>query len=155
MRKVIAFLGLLAVIYALALQHGLFDRGEGSAGSAAAASLQQPGDCDGSALAAAYRNRHSRADVCGRGVISKVLRDDTQGTRHQRFIVRLASGQTVLVAYNYDVAPRIDGLRAGVPIEFAGEYEWNSQGGIVHWTHRDPARRHVAGWVLYGGHQYQ
>src|ERR1700761_629984 len=139
MRKLIAFVGLLAVIYALALQHGLFDHAAGATESAVAASPQRSGDCDGSELAAAYRNHQSRAEVCGRGVIGKVLRDDTQGARHQRFIVRLAGGQTVLIAYNYDLAPRIDGLRAGSPIEFVGEYEWNPQGGIVHWTHRDPA----------------
>jgi hypothetical protein len=155
MRKLIAFVGLLAVIYALALQHGFFAHGEGAVESALAASPQQPGDCDGSELSAAYGNHQSRADVCGRGVIAKVLRDDTQGARHQRVIVRLTGGQTVLIAYNYDLAPRIDGLRAGSPIEFAGEYEWNPQGGIVHWTHRDPARRHAAGWVRYGGHRYQ
>jgi Protein of unknown function (DUF3465) len=155
MRKLIAFVGLLGVIYALALQHGVFDRGAQSAESAVAASPQRLADCDESALAEAYRDHQSRAEVCGHGVVAKVLRDDTEGVRHQRVIVRLATGQTVLIAYNYDLAPRIDGLRAGTPIEFAGEYAWNSQGGIVHWTHRDPARRHVAGWVRYGGHRYQ
>jgi hypothetical protein len=40
-------------------------------------------------------------------------------------------------------------------VEFEGEYEWNPQGGVVHWTHRDPARHHPAGWVLYEGRQYQ
>jgi hypothetical protein len=63
--------------------------------------------------------------------------------------------QTVLIAYNIDIAPRIDGLQAGEPIEFSGEYEWNGQGGIVHWTHHDPSGRHPAGWIRYGGHVYQ
>ena len=154
MRKLIAFVGLLAVIYALALQHGVFDRGP-EPGQAVAAGAQRLEDCDGGALGEAYRNHQSRVEVCGRGVVAKVLRDDTQGTRHQRFVVRLPEGQTVLIAYNYDLAPRIEGLRAGMPIEFAGEYEWNAQGGIVHWTHRDPARRHPPGWIRYGGHRYQ
>lgn len=154
MRKLVAFVGLLAVIYALALQHGVFDHVP-ELGEAYAAGSQRLQDCDGSALSAAYRNHQSRVEVCGRGVIAKVLRDDTQGTRHQRVIVRLPEGQTVLIAYNYDLAPRIEGLRSGAPIEFVGEYEWNPQGGIVHWTHRDPARRHPPGWIHYGGHQYQ
>jgi hypothetical protein len=156
MRKVIAFVGLLGVIYALALQHGLFDRASAAPESAPAVSTRAPPEaCDDNALAAAYRNHESRVEVCGHGVIARALKDDTQGTRHQRFIVRLPQGQTVLIAYNYDLAPRIEGLRAGAPIEFKGEYEWNPQGGVVHWTHRDPAGRHRPGWVLYGGRQYQ
>ena len=154
MRKLIAFVGLLGVIYALALQHGAF-KASVPAQSAQAAGLQLPQACSGNALTAAYRSHQSRVEVCGTGVIAKVLRDDTQGSRHQRFIVRLSAGQTVLIAYNYDLAPRIDGLRAGAPIEFAGEYEWNPQGGVVHWTHRDPAGRHPPGWIRYGGEIYR
>jgi hypothetical protein len=155
MRKVIAFVGLLGVIYALALQHGAFDRAAALTESAATASARVLQDCDGSALTSAYRTHQSRVEVCGRGVIARVLKDDTQGARHQRFIVRLPAGHTLLIAYNYDLAPRIDGLRAGAAIEFSGEYEWNPQGGVVHWTHRDPAGHHTPGWIRYGGRQYQ
>lgn len=151
MRKVIAFVGLLGVVYALALQHGFFDR---AAAPAIAAGAELPPRCDDNELASAYRTHQSRVEVCGNGVVMRVLRDDTQGSRHQRFVVRL-SGQTVLIAYNYDLAPRIEGLRAGMPIEFTGEYEWNPQGGVVHWTHHDPAGRHPPGWIRYDGRQYQ
>ena len=147
MRRLIAFLGLLGVVYALALQHGAFDR--------TAAATEQETPCDGNALVFAYSNHRSGVEVCGRGVVAKVLKDDTQGSRHQRFVVRLPSGQTILIAYNFDIAPRIDSLRAGSPIEFAGEYEWNGQGGMVHWTHRDPAGRHEAGWIRYEGREYR
>jgi hypothetical protein len=157
MRKLIAFVGLLGVIYALALQHGIFNREAAPALPEAQAQASQhwAQGCDENTLAAAYRNHESRVEVCGHGIIAKVLKDDTQGTRHQRFIVRLPSGQTVLIAYNIDLAPRIDGLRPGAPIEFAGEYEWNGQGGVVHWTHRDPAGHHTPGWIRYGGRAYQ
>ena len=159
MRKLIAFFGLLGVIYALALQHGVFDRA--AVPTLPEAQAQTRADphpaqrCDENTLASAYRNHESRVEVCGHAVIAKVLKDDTQGARHQRFILRLASGQTVLIAYNFDLAPRIEGLRAGAPIEFAGEYEWNAQGGVVHWTHRDPAGHHPPGWIRYAGHLYQ
>jgi hypothetical protein len=157
MRKLIAFLGLLGVIYALALQHGAFNRTAAPIPSEAQAQgyAQAQPRCDENTLVTAYRNHQSRAEVCGHGVIAKVLKDDTQGARHQRFIVRLPSGQTVLIAYNFDLAPRIEGLRAGAPIEFAGEYEWNGQGGVVHWTHTDPAGHHPPGWIRYGGRPYQ
>jgi len=154
MRKLIAFVGLLGVIYALALQHGAFDRGFAS-GPSAAASPNLPQSCDGRALQAAYRSHESHLEVCGRGVIARLLRADTQGARHQRFIVRLPAGQTVLIAYNFDLAPRVEGLRPGSTVDFAGEYEWNPQGGVVHWTHRDPAGHHPPGWIRYAGRVYQ
>jgi len=157
MRKLIAFVGLLGVIYALALQHGVLNRG---AAPSLAEAQAQPSEqaaprCDERTLASAYRNHASRVEVCARGVTAKVLKDDTQCARHQRFLVRLPSGQTVLIAYNFDLAPRIEGLRPGAPIEFTGEYEWNGQGGVVHWTHRDPAGHHPPGWIRYGGRVYQ
>jgi hypothetical protein len=159
MRKFVAFVGLLGVVYALALQHGVFEHLGSPAESVAAERTDVRTSCDDSALAAAYRAHQSQTEVCGHGVVAKVLKDDTQGSRHQRFIVRLAANQggnqTVLIAYNYDLAPRIEGLRSGAPIEFMGEYEWNPQGGVVHWTHRDPAGHHAAGWIRYDGRQYQ
>jgi Protein of unknown function (DUF3465) len=89
------------------------------------------------------------------GTVARVLSDDNQGSRHQRFIVRLASGRTVLIAHNIDLAPRIEGLEAGDLIAFSGEFENNDRGGVVHWTHRDPSGRHVAGWIKYRGRVYQ
>jgi hypothetical protein len=51
--------------------------------------------------------------------------------------------------------PRIDGLREGDAVEYSGEYEWNPRGGVVHWTHRDPSGRHVAGWLKHDGRVFQ
>lgn len=85
----------------------------------------------------------------------KVLADDRNGSQHQRFLVRVASGSVVLIAHNIDLAPRIENLRAGDDIEFAGEYIWNEKGGLVHWTHHDPAGRHVDGWLRHEGRRYQ
>ena len=106
-------------------------------------------------LAEAYESRRDSLQVGGRGTVSRLLADDNDGSRHQRFILRLASGQTVLVAHNIDLAPRIDGLRVGDTVEFSGEFEWNEQGGVVHWTHHDPRGTHAAGWLRHGGQTYQ
>ena len=113
-----------------------------------------PEDGD-SAIARAFANRTSDVQVEGEGVVTRILSDDITGGRHQRFILRLASGQTVLISHNIDLAARLDGLTEGDKVAFNGEYIWNAEGGLVHWTHRDPAGRHVAGWLKYKGRTYQ
>jgi hypothetical protein len=107
------------------------------------------------ALAAAFENRRSDIQVQGSGRVSRVLADDNKGSRHQRFIVQLASGQTVLVAHNIDLADRVASIKAGDVVEFNGEYEWNEQGGVIHWTHHDPQGMHEAGWIKHAGRTYQ
>jgi hypothetical protein len=88
-------------------------------------------------------------------MVTRLLADDNEGSRHQRFIIELKTGQTILISHNIDLALRIDSLEAGDEVTFFGEYVWNSQGGTVHWTHLDPKGRHVAGWVKHKGRVYQ
>ena len=107
------------------------------------------------ALEDAYKNGQSDIQVRGQGTVIKILSDDLDGSRHQRFILKLDSGQTVLISHNIDLASRVDGLRAGDSVEFFGEYEWNPKGGVVHWTHHDPNGRHVAGWLKHQERTYQ
>lgn len=106
-------------------------------------------------IAAAFASRQSNLQVQGSGTVTKLLPDDTNGSRHQRFIVRLNHGQTVLVAHNIDLAPRVDALREGDTIAFYGEYEWNEKGGVIHWTHHDPASRHADGWLKHQDKTYR
>lgn len=108
-----------------------------------------------SALERAFRNGMSGVQVEGEGVVERVLPDDNDGSRHQRFILRLGSGQTLLIAHNIDLAPRLNRLAAGDSVAFHGVYEWNSEGGVVHWTHHDPRGRHVTGWLRYNGATYK
>ncbi|MEO8747181.1 MAG: DUF3465 domain-containing protein, partial [Rhodanobacter sp.] len=94
-------------------------------------------------------------EVSGTGTVIRVLPDDTEGSRHQRFILRLASGQTLLVAHNIDLAPRVSPLSVGDTVEYQGEYVWNEKGGVVHWTHHDPSGNHLAGWLKHNGQTFQ
>ncbi|HHY0363494.1 TPA: DUF3465 domain-containing protein, partial [Vibrio cholerae] len=77
------------------------------------------------ALQQAYQSQQSDLQVQGFGQVAKVLPDDNYGSRHQKFILKLNSGQTLLVAHNIDLAPRIPNLKVGDIVEFYGEYEWN------------------------------
>jgi hypothetical protein len=125
---------------------------EPAAGSAVALEAHDGSDA---ALENAYANHLSNLQIAGQGEVVKLLPDDQDGSRHQRFIVRLDSGRTLLVAHNIDLAQRIDALRAGDTVSFHGEYEWNAKGGVIHWTHHDPQGRHPAGWIRHNGQTYQ
>lgn len=38
---------------------------------------------------------------------------------------------------------------------FIVEYIWNSQGGLIHWTHRDPSEKIQGGRLYYRGKYYR
>lgn len=90
-----------------------------------------------------------------RGAVERTLADDRDGSPHQRFIIRTNSGISLLIAHNLDLAPRLDGLAAGEQIRAFGEYVWNEKGGVLHWTHDDPAGRHPDGYIEWRGRIYQ
>lgn len=106
-------------------------------------------------LKQAYQNHQSDLQIQGSGTVSRVLPDDNKGSRHQKFVLRLDSRQTLLVAHNIDLAPRIPNLKVGDVVQFYGEYEWNDKGGVIHWTHRDPGNRHAHGWLKHQGKVYE
>ncbi|MDF2181085.1 DUF3465 domain-containing protein [Neptuniibacter sp. CAU 1671] len=103
----------------------------------------------------AFREQISNLQLRGEGRVTRLLPDDTDGSRHQKFILQLTSGQTLLVSHNIDLAPRIPDLSPGDTVEFYGEYEWNAKGGVIHWTHHDPGNRHPDGWLKHRGTLYQ
>lgn len=103
----------------------------------------------------AFANKQNDLQVKGQGRVMRVLADDLKGSRHQRFILELDSGQRLLVAHNIDLAPRIPNLQQGDAVQFFGEYEWNEKGGVIHWTHKDPRGNHVAGWLKHNGLTFQ
>ncbi len=103
----------------------------------------------------AFAAQRSNLQVEVQGKVSRVLSDDHEGSRHQRFVVALPSGHTVLVAHKIDLADRVADLQSGDTITLYGEYEWNTQGGVMHWTHHDPDGSHVAGWIRHRNRTYQ
>ncbi|GJM08956.1 MAG: hypothetical protein DHS20C11_12320 [Lysobacteraceae bacterium] len=106
-------------------------------------------------ITTAYQQRQSDVQVTGTGVVERIFADDTVGSQHQKFLLRLHNGHTLLISHNIDLAPRINQLAVGDIVDFNGEYEWNPQGGVVHWTHHDPAGRHEDGWLRHQGAYYQ
>lgn len=104
---------------------------------------------------ATWQNEHSsNQQIFQEGTISKILQDDNEGSRHQKFIVKLNNDVTLLIAHNIDLSTRIPDIENGETIVFFGEYEWNKKGGVVHWTHKDPQGNHANGYLLYRGKRY-
>ena len=90
------------------------------------------------------------------GRVIKLLPDDDDGIRHQKFLIRLPDGSTLLVVHNVDLAPRLDDLAPGDEVEVCGEFVENDRGGLVHWTHHAPPRsKHSAGWIRHLGKIYE
>ncbi len=110
---------------------------------------------DDDLIASAVRDQRSGFMVDIAGKVQRLLPDDKKGSRHQRFIIKLSSGRTLLIAHNIDLAPRIDTLKVGDHIELHGQYEWNPQGGVIHWTHHDPDGHHEAGWIRHQDKLYR
>lgn len=102
-----------------------------------------------------FAQRRSGILVEGVGTVTRVLPDDNDGSRHQRFILSIGNGHTLLIAHNIDLAPRIPNLREGDQITFSGQYEYNNKGGVVHWTHHDPRRKRAGGWLEKNGYRYK
>jgi hypothetical protein len=120
-------------------------------------SVQTPSSVDQSSTTAGLQTEvfADGAMIESVGVVDRILPDDTEGSRHQRFILKLDSGQTLLVAHNIDLAPRIDELERGDKVKFHGQYESNNSGGVVHWTHHDPRGEHPAGWLEHEGRRFE
>ena len=99
--------------------------------------------------------RRSNEMVTVTATVARVLPDDKDGSQHQKFLLDLPSGNRVLVAHNIDLATRVDGLSKGDTVTVRGEFEWSDRGGVIHWTHHDPAARHQAGWIERDGRKYE
>lgn len=103
----------------------------------------------------AFKQKQRDIQVKGSGQVLKLLPDDLKGSKHQKFIVEINESLTVLISHNIDLAPRVNNLTKGRTISFYGEYVYNNKGGLVHWTHHDPQKHHVDGWLKYNGKTYQ
>jgi len=147
-----ALLGLAAAaVLAVAQQAGWIDSGSGNAERAAshASASAQPAEGN-SALERAIAAQASGVMMTVEARVKKTLPDDLKGSRHQRFLLDIGRGRTVLVAHNIDLADRVP-LDQDDAVRIRGQFEWNDRGGVLHWTHHDPRGRHPGGWIEHAG----
>ncbi len=101
-----------------------------------------------------FNEQRSGVMVSTVGNVTRILKDDNEGSRHQRFLIDIPDGLSLLVAHNIDLAARVP-LRVGDQVSIYGQYEWNHKGGVLHWTHHDPNKSHAEGWILHKGIKYE
>ena len=107
------------------------------------------------AVERAFAEHRSGIEVTADASVTRLLSDDSvpSGT-HQRFIVRVnGSSQTLLIDNNVDIGKRVP-VAVGDSVTVHGEYVWNDQGGLIHFTHHDPAHTHEDGWIERQGVRY-
>lgn len=115
-----------------------------------------PAASGNAAVQDAFAAHRSNLEVTADGTVTRILTDapGTDGT-HQRFIVKLTGvSQTVLIDNNIDIGRRVP-VAQGDAVTVHGEYVWNDQGGLIHFTHHDPAHTHEGGWIDLRGSRYE
>ena len=110
---------------------------------------------DAGAISEAFGAQRNLPQVQGSGIVIKVLKDDTKGLQHQKFLLKISDNITILIAHNIDLAPRVADIAEGDTVAFKGEYIYTPKGGTVHWTHKDPRGHHEAGYLKHNGKTYE
>jgi hypothetical protein len=110
---------------------------------------------DDGAIVQDFQNHQSQVEVTADATVVQVLPDRVSASGiHEQFIVRLTSGDlTLLVEHNLSIAPRAP-VAVGDHVIVHGEYIWNAQGGLIHFTHHDPQGRHEGGFIEENGSTY-
>ena len=108
----------------------------------------------GRSLNSSFGKRDTGSWIEVTGFVTRLLSDDNDGSRHQRFILDIGTGRTLLIAHNIDLVERVP-LGIGDRVHLRGMYEWNELGGLVHWTHHDPLGIEDGGWIRYRTRVYK
>nr|WP_259366556.1 MULTISPECIES: DUF3465 domain-containing protein [unclassified Colwellia] len=69
----------------------------------------------------AYKIKKSNIQIKGHGKVIRILNDDNQGSRYQNFTLKLSSGNTILIAHNIDLSPKVNLISKGDMVCFYGE----------------------------------
>ncbi|NUN05797.1 MAG: DUF3465 domain-containing protein [Bdellovibrio sp.] len=85
--------------------------------------------------------------------VTKVLPNDEDGRKHQKWMVRLSNGNTMQAVYNSDMCPEVP-VKVGDVIAMGGMFLWTNSGPMLHWLHHDPRGNRPDGYVYVNGKYY-
>jgi hypothetical protein len=103
-----------------------------------------------SQVATGFRERENGNWLTVSATVTRLLPDSYGRFQHQRFIARCPSGQTILIVNDVSIGQRVP-VAVGQRVVVRGQYVWNEQGGLIHFTHHGDGS---GGWILYQGHVY-
>jgi hypothetical protein len=124
-------------------------------GSNAGSGSSPAASADNAAIAADFANHRSKVEVTADGIVVRLFPDRQSSTgTHEQFIIRLTSqNQTVEIEHDISIGKRVP-VAQGDEVIVHGEYIWNAQGGLIHFTHHDPQATHEGGYIIDDGKTY-
>ncbi len=140
-----------AIFTSLSICAGGCDGDSGTGGSASSSSTATRSDTE---ALQAQANRLEKIEITVSAPVEKILQEDNRGLPHQRFLIRLSNGSTILVANDLKYGTFVP-LQPGDFVTIRGEYIWNRRGGVLHWTHKSDEPKHQGGWIELNGKRYQ
>jgi len=110
---------------------------------------------DNAAIVRDFQSQRSHVEVTAEGTVVRVLSERSGPSgHHEQFLLKLSAGDlTVLVEHNLDIGARVP-VAVGDHVIVHGEYVWNAEGGLIHFTHHDPAGKHEGGFIQDNGKRY-
>src|SRR5512134_2753687 len=105
------------------------------------------------ALAEAHQYRQTGFMAEVDGTVARILMDDKEDQRNQKFTIRLTNGQMVLVIHDQEAAGRVP-VSVGDTVLVRGEYVWTETGGTLRHTQRDYSAQRLHGWIDHQGERY-
>ncbi len=85
--------------------------------------------------------------------VVRLLPDDNEGRRHQKWIFEIAGGHRITAIYNTSFSEAVP-LEIGDIVNVGGQYIFDKNGGVIHWLHVDPKKNRPDGYVELNGKRY-
>lgn len=98
----------------------------------------------------AWKAHQSNLVVQVEGKVVMELPDIEDDSTYQRFMIILENKHRVFVSHDIGIAKPVN-IAVGSVVRVKGEYDWTPEGGIIHWTHRDPTGQREGGWIELDG----
>ena len=101
----------------------------------------------------AFKEKKRKIVTNGAGKVIKMLSDQFGGSKRQRFLIILNSGQKLQIKHDIDEIGRLP-VKIGDSVAFSGIYNWNREGGEISKTD-SRSRNNQSGWLKLNGTMYK